>query len=62
MISHFYYLFSYSFYIIALKLLLLLVRRCKYTIFIPKELPLPLLDVDSSLFPITVFHLTGEFE
>ena len=45
MISHFYYLFSYSFYIIALKLLLLLVRRCKYTIFNPKELPLPLLKI-----------------
>ena len=43
MISHFNYLFSYSFYIIALKLLLLLVRRCKYTIFIPKKPPLPLL-------------------
>ena len=45
MISHFNHLFSYSFYIIALKLLLLLVRRCKYTIFIPKELPLPLLKI-----------------
>ena len=48
MISHFNYLFSYSFYIIALKLLLLLVRRCKNTIFIPKELPLPLLKIVKS--------------
>lgn len=59
MISHFNYLFSYSFYISSETIITISETLQIYNIYSKGTTPSL---VDSSLFPITVFHLTGEFE